>query len=80
MTEWIKFSDQLPEDNEEILFHEKRYEECHVGTFTFLKYSGPELKWEINYNEDDEGVFNGLYNTSIDNLEYWMRIPELPND
>lgn len=71
---WIKFSEQLPEDNQDILFYRPSYERilaasfCEdgfvfLGTFCALIAKTKQRTTAINVDKD-----------------YWMPLPEKPHE
>lgn len=78
MSEWIRFTDQFPKEDEEVLFSVTSCGDLRVGVFKTDKNVHPELRWMVDYcYNEDEGEDTSIY---PDDLLYWMRIPELPSE
>lgn len=78
MTEWIKFSDQLPKDDERIVFH--REDEKEFYSARFVLHNSKSKIWTIFFCDDYHFMVQGKGQEIDSNWKYWMSIPGLPND
>ena len=65
-SEWIKFSDKIPEPMRQVLFYDERFKDCVVGYYN------------KNYNAIQVGCAILGINGEYERFTNWMPLPEPP--
>lgn len=67
-SEWIKFSDKMPEPMRQVLFYDERFKDCAVGYYN------------KNYNAIQVGCALLGINGEYERFTHWMPPPKLPEN